>query len=95
MPNKPETELIEARKRLLTFAETYDASPEKTALDAIWKRARELGRSASGSWLGYQANVYYKNFEPPPAGAHFDVEHGIGGTYFAGPDPDWVELNCP
>lgn len=91
MPNKPETELIEARKRLLTFAETYDASPEKTALDAIWKRARELGRSASGSWLGYQANVYYKNFEPPPAGAHFDVEHGIGGTYFAGPDPDWVE----
>ena len=91
MPNKPETELIEARKWLLTFAEAYDASPEKTALDAIWKRARELGRSASGSWLGYQANVYYKNFEPPPAGAHFDVEHGTGGTYFAGPDPDWVE----
>jgi predicted nucleotide-binding protein len=91
MPKKPETELIEARERLIAFAEAYDAAPEKAVLDAIWKRARELARSASGSWLGYQANVYYKNFQPPPAGAHFDVENGTGGTYFAGPDPNWIE----
>jgi predicted nucleotide-binding protein len=91
MPIKPETELTEASRKLLEFAAAYDAAPEKITLDAIWQRAREVGRSASGSWLGYQANVYFKNFQPPPAGAHFDVEHGTGGTYFAAPDGNWVE----
>ncbi len=89
--DKPETELIEARRRLLEFAEAYDATPDKTALDAIWQRAREIGKSASGSWLGYHANVYYKSFQPPPAGVHFNIEHGTGGTYFSGPATNWVE----
>lgn len=91
MSIKPETELTEASRRLLEFAAAYDAAPEKNALDAIWQSAHELGKSASGSWLGYHANVYYNDFQPPPAGAHFDVEHGTGGTYFAGPDDNWVE----
>jgi len=47
--------------------------------------------SASGSWLGYQANVYFKDFKAPPAGVHFDIGHGTGGTYFSGSSPNWVE----
>lgn len=42
MPIKPETELIEASRRLLEFAEAYDATPYKAALDAIWQHAREI-----------------------------------------------------
>jgi predicted nucleotide-binding protein len=91
MRNNPETELLDGQRRLLAFAESYDAAPETTALNAIWQRARELGKSASGSWLGYHANVYYKDFQPPPAGVHLDIDNGTGGTYFAGPDPNWVE----
>lgn len=91
MATKPETELIEARRRLLEFADAYDATPEKSILNAIWGRAREIGKCASGSWLGYQANVYYKSFQPPPAGVHFNIEHGTGGSYFAGPASNWVE----
>jgi predicted nucleotide-binding protein len=88
---KPQTELLDARRRLLEFADTYDATPETAVLNAIWKHATEIGKSASGSWLGYHANVYYKDFRPPPAGVHFSIDHGTGGTYFAAADPNWVE----
>lgn len=74
VPNKPEIELLEAERRLLTFAESYDKAPETATLNAIWERARETAKSASGSWLGYHANMYYKDFRPPPAGVHFDVD---------------------
>ena len=39
-------------------------------LNEVWQRAKEIGKSACGSWLGYQANVYYKDFKAPPAGEH-------------------------
>ena len=91
MSTNSENELIDARKRLLEFAESYDAAPETDVLNAIAQRAGEVGKSASGSWLGYQANVYYRDFVAPRAGVHFNVEYGTGGTYFAGPNPDWIE----
>ena len=86
-----ELELIDARRRLLAFAESYDEAPETETLNEIWKRAKEIGKSASGSWLGYHANVYYEGFQPPPAGVHFDVDNGTAGTYYSGPDRNWVE----
>ncbi|WP_418320159.1 TIR domain-containing protein [Piscinibacter sakaiensis] len=91
MNSNTEIELLDARRRLLAYAESYDAAPETNLLNAIWEKAKELGKSASGSWLGYHANVYYADFRPPPAGVHFDVDNGTAGTYFAGPDPAWVE----
>ena len=36
-------------------------------------------------------DVYYRDFKPPPAGDHFDVDNGTSGTYFAGPNPNWIE----
>ncbi len=91
MNTNAEVELLDARQRLLAFAESYDAAPETKSLNAIWMRAKEIGMSASGSWLGYHANVYYEGFQPPPAGVHFDVDNGTAGTYFSGPDRSWVE----
>lgn len=92
MQKAPESELLDARSRLLEFAEAYDTAPARTVLNTVWERAREVSKSASGSWLGYQANVYYKNFSTPPAGTHFDIEHGTSGTYYAAPDRNWIEL---
>jgi predicted nucleotide-binding protein len=86
-----EAELLELHRRLLNFAEAYDAAPETKSLNAIYERAREIGRSASKSWIGYHANVYYKNFQRPPAGVHFDVDNGTSGTYYSNSDPNWVE----
>lgn len=91
MVSNHETELIDARKRLLRFADEYDAAPETSVLNEAWQRAKEIGKSASGSWMGYQANVYYKDFRAPPAGEHFDIENGTEGTYYSVPNPNWVE----
>jgi len=79
-------ELTEASDKLLRFAEAYNSSPDTAILNRVWRRATEIGKSSSGSWLGYQANVYYRNFEPPPAGAHFNVEFGTAVGY-----RDWLE----
>lgn len=82
----PDKELLRAREALLRFAEEYDSAPETATLNAAWQRARDIGKSASGSWLGHQANVYYKDFVVPPAGDHFNMEYGTGPYY-----PGWIE----
>lgn len=87
-----ENELLDARRRLLSFAEAHDSTPDTEALNAIWEQTKVIGKSASGSWLGYHANVYYAGFKPPPAGVHFDVDNGTAGTCFSGPDLNWIEL---
>lgn len=84
MASNPEDELIAARDSLLRFAQDYDSAPETATLNQLWQHAKELGKSSSGSWLGYHANVYYKNFVVPPAEAHFNVEFGTGY-------PNWIE----
>ena len=89
--SRTEDEILAARKKLILFAEQYDKAPESQALNSIWERAREIGKSASGSWLGYQANVYFQDFKAPPAGVHFDIQHGTAGTYFGTADQRWVE----
>ncbi|MFD6697457.1 TIR domain-containing protein, partial [Micromonospora aurantiaca (nom. illeg.)] len=62
-----------------------DAAP----LDALEEAANEIGRSWSKSNLGYQANVYYENYEVPPAGAIFSREWGFLGGVYHGTDGNW------
>lgn len=91
MAKSADIELLEQRGRLLEFADRYDGAPGRSLLDGLCERTEEVGRSASGSWMGYQANVYFQDFQPPPAGIHFDIEHGIHGSYFSKGEPGWVE----
>mgnify|MGYP003576374926 FL=1 len=91
MANNSDSELLEASRRLLSFADEYAAAPASSAVNDLWQRAKDLGKSSSGSWLGYQANVYYKDFQVPPAGEHFDIQHGTGGTIYSRSDPNWIE----
>ena len=54
--------------------------------------ATRVGRAWSGSWIGYHANVYYRDFQSPPPGAHFSAEWGNrmpSGLH--GTTGDWVE----
>ena len=69
------------------------ASADLEELRAIERKAMDVGKSSSGSWLGYHANVYWRGFGEPPPGKHFDVEHGIGGDMFVRPDPNWIEYS--
>ena len=46
-------------------------------LDALHRAAESVGKSWSGSWLGYQAEVYYECLQLPPPGANFSIEWGL------------------
>lgn len=61
-----------------------DAAP----LEALRAAAEDVGRSWSQSNLGYQANVYYRNYQVPPPGAMFSREWGFQGK-FQGTTGDW------
>ena len=46
--------------------------PIRRLKDAV----KQVGESWSGSWMGYHATVYYKDFQPPPSSAKFSKERG-------------------
>lgn len=57
----------------------------------LTQAANTVGKAWSGSWIGYHANVYYKDLQSPPPGAHFSPEWGsetpVFGQHTTG---DWV-----
>ena len=83
-------ELSQVANQLDKYEE--DDSPE---LDALEKAANSIGKSWSGSWLGYHSKIYYANFQPPPPGAVFSQEWGLReiGDVFIGPRRDWIEYD--
>lgn len=62
-------------------------------LEAVRRAANAVGRSASGSWLGHHANIYYSELKPPPPGVHFSAEWGIKGDALGrmGSSSGWLE----
>ncbi|ANC80080.1 TIR domain-containing protein [Pseudomonas putida] len=67
---------------------------KKNVLDVTAKliaSAEQIGTAASGSWLGYQACVYYEHFQKPPLGAVFSIEWGMKGFHGMGTTGAWCE----
>ena len=64
-------------------------------LERLKQAAEEVGKASSSSWLGYHANVYYRDFQSPPPGAHFNKAWGLKPTAFdRGTTGDWVEFTA-
>src|SRR6266566_147314 len=85
-------ELRSLAERLSTFA-APGSKPETVAvLDRIWGAAQEVGRSWSGSNLGYHAWVHYADLRPAPPGAHWSMDWG-DQPGFEMSEGDWREFN--
>ena len=65
------------------------------ALQALEEVCDDLKHSASGSWLGYHAYVYYHGLLPAPAGANFSQEWGLKDLSFSslGSVGDWRQFD--
>jgi len=50
-------------------------------LQSLIDAAERIGRSWSGSWLGYHSRVYYEGLADPPPGARFSQEWGMMDTF--------------
>ena len=81
-------ELLQISAHLSRY-ENYEA-PE---LDALKAAAIAVGKTWSGSWLGYHANVYYAGFQLPPPGAEFSIEWGFSSTLGQRIYGDWQEYS--
>ena len=52
----------------------------QTPMDLLWNAAQKVRTASSGSWIGYHANVYYKDLQPPLQG-HTSVRSGEEGGH--------------
>lgn len=95
MPTTLADELRSLADRLAPLA-ALGNKPESVALiDSVWNAAEEIGRSWSGSNLGYHAWVHYAGLQPPPPGARWSLEWGdMRGPFSGGGSAgDWREFN--
>lgn len=61
-------------------------------IDVVKDKIDMVSRSSSGSWIGYQSNIYYENFVIPKPGHHFDYQNCIGDVFSKTIGP-WVEYS--
>ena len=59
-------------------------------LEKIIQAADQIGKTWSGSWIGYHSRVYYKKFNIPPRWAFFSQEWGFVSTITGGTTGEWV-----
>ncbi|HEU0143549.1 MAG TPA: TIR domain-containing protein [Nitrososphaera sp.] len=87
-------ELIEIAEELDSLRVKFDSAKVKAPLDKLENAASKVGKSWSGSWLGYHSRVYYKNFQSPPPGARFSQEWGLMRVSFIDDTiGDWAEYD--
>ncbi len=87
-------DLFEIAQRLHSISVKGNLPEVKTPLTKLIEIADKVGKSWSGSWLGYHSRVYYRNLEPPPPGARFSQEWGFMDLAFIRTTVgDWVEFD--
>ncbi|MCP4614303.1 MAG: hypothetical protein GY845_36925 [Planctomycetes bacterium] len=78
-------DLFAVARRLSKYNNRLEDADFSDNLIKLEDAANSIGKSWSGSWIGYHARVYYREFQEPPADDHFSQEWG-------GTDPaSWVE----
>lgn len=84
-------DLYEIAERLEAIKARDDFLTIKKNLSDLAEAAETAGQAWSGSWIGYQAYVYHRDLQSPPAGAHFSQEWGFGDAFSNPTVGDWVE----
>jgi predicted nucleotide-binding protein len=84
-------ELEDIYDQLQSFVEKSNKNRAIRSLEKLESIASEIGKSWSGSWIGYQSRVYYKDFVAPPAGAHFSSEWGFYENVMRDTQGAWTE----
>ena len=85
-------ELLEIADTLEQLASSTETASAQTTLTNLLDVCREVGKSWSGSWLGYHAHIYYERFTPPLPGDHFDPEWGFAASWpIQGTTGPWTE----
>lgn len=76
-----------------SISEEIDSGPLHDVIQRINEAVRLIGRASSRSWIGYQANVYYRGFRNPPPGDHFSSEWGFQDAFSNPTSDNWIEVS--
>ncbi len=79
-----EKDIVAATKQLELLLKKYKLELEAIAKNTI-KICEPMEKSWSGSWIGYHANLYFKDFQQPSTNEMFNIEWGGINGY----DPGW------
>ena len=84
-------ELFEVADRLDSVSVRGKAPEVEDPLRALEAAADQVGKTWSGSFIGYHSRVYYHGLEPPPPGAHFSPEWGFVQVFGQDTRGQWEE----
>src|SRR5579859_5747607 len=79
-------------KRCKRAAGLFEKEPVKSISDRVQNALEQLDVAASGSWFGYHANVYYRDFETPEPGDTFSVEWGLMERIYERVSHNWIPV---
>lgn len=85
--------LTDISNQCRSIADEIESGQIHAAVQQMNEGIRIVGRSASRSWIGYQAHVYYRRFEAPPPGDHFSSEWGLNDVYSNPTSDNWLEFS--
>jgi len=85
-------ELIKISEKCRALSEEIEDGKLQSIVQCINDAIRSIQRSFSGSWIGYHANVYYFNFDPPAPGDHFSAEWGFQDAFSNPTSQKWREV---
>jgi hypothetical protein len=74
-------ELKAIASELTAFHESFESKDFSKSLERLREAAEEVSKSWSRSCIGYHANVYYDDLNPPPPGRHFNSEWGFNPMF--------------
>ena len=85
-------ELLAIADRLSALGDRFSREEVRGPAERLREAATAVGKSWSGSWIGYHACVYYAEFQAPPPGARFSQDWGfMPGVSSNSTIGDWVE----
>lgn len=88
---RPTEEMRELCARMKAVDEQALDPAIKQPLADLDAAVQHAAKAWSGSWLGYQACVYYRSLQAAPPGAHFSKEWGLKDAFSTDTTGDWVE----
>ena len=84
---------IEIASECRSVAEEIEAGTLRELIQKISEGVRKIGRASTHSWLGYQAHIYYRDFQTPKPGDHFSSEWGLHSAFSNPTSQNWVEVS--
>lgn len=84
-------EILDVAEECRNASKEFDNLGFDKQLASLEDVIRKVERASSNSWLGYQANIYYVDFNIPHPGDHFSKEWGFQDAFSNTVSQNWRE----